>query len=1238
MGGLTAFFALYLSLAAWLVLIAWRLTLGANAGAQGVVWGYVAGGGVAFLALVLIRAMFFVRRGGNADNLEITAREQPRLFEFLHQLADAAGAPRPHRVFVSPRVNACLFYDLSVFNLFLPPRKNLEIGLGLVNVLTLGELRAVLAHEFGHFSRRTTAVGRWVYVALQVAAQLVARRDAPHRPARFLSGLDARLAWIGWLPRLLAWSIRSLVESAFSGVLMMQRALWREMELQADSVAVSLTGSNALIHALYRLQAADDAWERTLEFINGESSKRRATRDVFAIQRRIIGHLGPLLGTDDYGAAPPVPGEHPELHRVFAADPVQPPRMWSAHPLNHEREENAKRVYVETPIDARSAWELLEHRAGLREQVSASLLGVHDAGVAANTDSLNTLDRQWRRESYKPAYRGAYLDRSVVRHVAAREQLYAPRGAAAVGSSTLTELDALYPDSLAQDVERLRRLEREWSQLESLRERAPGGTIRYRGRPLMETALPRASREVERELAAQRAKLHEHDRRCRSAHRAAAAILGADWEAWLLGLGGVLHYAEHTEANLRDAHTALAGVLALESGAGRVSSKGTERVLVAAREVHGLLTQLYEHAGSLTLDASLLARLEAPGWRELLGELRLNAPDRNGLAEWLDAIDDWFDHATGLLAALGSAALEQLLEAEAVVARHLREGGDPGKAPGCSHLPEAYPTLHARSKRKQSSGPGWWTRFQDAEGTPAALARLWVAGTMVGGVLVLGFSVGAASVTVYNGLARPIRVSFGPQQLQLRAFSYARLEVAAGQRYRVEARSLQGNAIESFEATTDRGFVHHVYNVAGASPLVEWSAAYGKAQASPPRGLGAARWTRTAAQVVFGEPPRQVASQPGGSTRWVLSGYGEGMPGRLLAMLGDEAERRKLVVAHARWDSATSRYAMLWLSAAAELPEIASILALRLKEDPRDMLALRLEFDTAPEAARSAVCARQRALFGTTAGNRYLAIRCIRDKEARDAAYLKASAAAPQDGWLAFAAGQVHGEQARWQKALASLDIARRQIPALASSVVVDIIRLRRLLDDDVSRAIAEAKGSSELLDFLLGLENGEIPGDPPLKAYAELARGRLAQALQIARARPETEARVLRLAAASDGATEEMVSRALALDIARGIDRDTMWTSLALAARAQHDLAPYIRILGRHAGDARTPRMLEFLQILRRNGDPETAQKLLDGFSPELRAQAYSLGLVMLGEKAPAQWRVAAKRLLFASERPYFN
>ncbi len=178
MGGLGLFVLLYFFLSGWFIWTCYKLTFGgAMVGSDGFWSLVVAAACAAFLAVFMLKALFFVKHGGKSDDIEITIAEQPRLFAFLHRLADEAGAPRPHRVFLSPRVNAAVFYDLSIVNLIFPSKKNLEIGLALVNVLSLGELKAVLAHEFGHFAQRFDG-GR------ALGLHRPADRRARHRQAR----------------------------------------------------------------------------------------------------------------------------------------------------------------------------------------------------------------------------------------------------------------------------------------------------------------------------------------------------------------------------------------------------------------------------------------------------------------------------------------------------------------------------------------------------------------------------------------------------------------------------------------------------------------------------------------------------------------------------------------------------------------------------------------------------------------------------------------------------------------------------------------------------------------------------------------------------------------------------------------------------------------------------------------------------------------------------------------------
>ncbi|MGK4302038.1 M48 family metallopeptidase, partial [Klebsiella pneumoniae] len=84
--------------------------------------------------LYFIKNLFKFRRR-DPLYLEITEAEQPRLFAFVRQLCAETQAPEPARIVVSPEVNAGVFYAASFWSLFWPVRKNLHIGLGLVNCL-----------------------------------------------------------------------------------------------------------------------------------------------------------------------------------------------------------------------------------------------------------------------------------------------------------------------------------------------------------------------------------------------------------------------------------------------------------------------------------------------------------------------------------------------------------------------------------------------------------------------------------------------------------------------------------------------------------------------------------------------------------------------------------------------------------------------------------------------------------------------------------------------------------------------------------------------------------------------------------------------------------------------------------------------------------------------------------------------------------------------------------------------
>lgn len=1246
MGVLTLFVALYVALSSWFVATAIRLL---GAGTHAGLAGWLAAACAIFLSVFMIKALFFVQRGEANNGLEIKRADQPRLFAFLDRLADEAGAPRPHRVFLSPRVNAAVFYDLSILNLIFPSRKNLEIGLGLVNVLSLAEFKAVCAHEFGHFAQRSMAVGRWVYISQQIVGQIVARRDALDKFLQDVSHSDIRVAWIGWGMSAIVWSIRSLMDTVFRLVIIAQRALSREMEMQADLVAVSLTGSDALINALYRLDAADDAWNRTLDFCNGELTDKRMPEDAFAIHKRIIERMGQLHNDSGYGQ-PPAPAGDPAMHRVFQEEFAQPPKMWLTHPLNHEREANAKRVYVAGQGQASGAWDIFDDVPALKAQVTALIRGEAEAEPLASAQALATLDGQFDREHLNAAYRGMYWGRSAVRWAARPEEL-----SGEVAASTLqATLDGLYPATLADDLARLQNLKRERNMLDSVHKgllSAPGGRVRFRERDIPKKGIPQVVGELDREIEQIEYRLQEHDWRCRGAHRAAARLVGEGWEEYLDGLARILHFAEHCEADLRDAQGAAGHVVRIETAIRRVSSYGIERIMAASAQLHLVFERIAGFSdpanpdGTVGLDAVLAERLGVTDWPSLTGRHELSAPNRINIGQWLDVVDSWVGHWANALGRLRRTALDELLVAERKVAEAFRNRTPLPAAPAPSTAPKRYPVLLPGQERKREDRLGWWARFHTGDGMPATIARLLVAGGVVGLVLGAGGSIGDAQVVVYNGLGREITVKIGEQNpIGLQPFASTSVTIKPVRNLAVETRDTGGALIESFTEDTSGNFETYIYNVAAASPLLEWTAIYGTVSSVPERKISAARWRTTGATILFTEPPQSIQTRHGESgVRHVVSGLGDDPPGNLLEMSQSDAERKNEILQHARWDSPHSRHIVAWLEALSPLPENAAVLAERLTRDPGDIPALRAEQDATQGEAHRKLCERHEAAAAAAPANadrRYLADRCIGKRDERDRAFVEHHRRWPNNPWLANAASYSLLWGNRHREGVAAMESAMRREPAVASDLSIELARLRRLQEGRPNVLVADLGPSTKLLRNLIELEGGGPGPSPDLQAYLSLAQGKPDDAVRQARGTPYAQ-HVLRLAAASEGASPALIRQSLDQPNDPSLDTTSRWITAALAAREHRDpapyLAPYLAKLDAGGGNEMVAIQLDFFQRLR-NGDMAGASRQLDRLYPGPRGQSCATGVVFLGKNAPPAWRKEAKLLLFASERPYLR
>lgn len=150
--GIVFFVCLYLSLVALsvgFVSFCWEIAKGLLTTFIGIKSFLLALGLMAVSLMIfvfLIKFIFKRYKEENQYSIQVFEKDYPKLFQTIREVAEEVGTEFPAKVFLVHNVNASVSYNSSIWSLFLPVKRNLNIGLGLVNGLNVGEFKAVLAH------------------------------------------------------------------------------------------------------------------------------------------------------------------------------------------------------------------------------------------------------------------------------------------------------------------------------------------------------------------------------------------------------------------------------------------------------------------------------------------------------------------------------------------------------------------------------------------------------------------------------------------------------------------------------------------------------------------------------------------------------------------------------------------------------------------------------------------------------------------------------------------------------------------------------------------------------------------------------------------------------------------------------------------------------------------------------------------------------------------------------------
>lgn len=384
----------------------------------GNLWTLLLAIGLVVMALFIVIYLFkFIFKKTSFDQTgmnEINPADQPLLFDFIAKVAAETHTPLPRKVFLSSDVNAFVFYDSTFWSMFFPVRKNLNIGLGLVNCVTISEFKAILAHEFGHFSQRSMKLHSYVYHVNHIIHNLLYDNQGFGETLQRFANLTNVFALVGGLTVSVIRAIQFVLEKVYGIVTRRSMALSRQMEFHADAVAATVSGSAPLARALYRLDFAQSCYHRVLNIYNGWINSNRKGLNLFAHHAIVMNDLANELCLPVKHGLVTLTAEDVRKHhrtRVLVKD------QWASHPSTEDREVHLNRLAIEANEIDDSAWGLFSNAEKLQENVTHELYAQVKFKETPEVIDSNAFQKIIRenldRYTLPEPYRGYYDKRDV---------------------------------------------------------------------------------------------------------------------------------------------------------------------------------------------------------------------------------------------------------------------------------------------------------------------------------------------------------------------------------------------------------------------------------------------------------------------------------------------------------------------------------------------------------------------------------------------------------------------------------------------------------------------------------------------------------------------------------------------------------------------------------------------------------------------------------------------------------
>jgi Zn-dependent protease with chaperone function len=311
---------------------------------------------VAFTIVSVVKSIF-ARVSDEDPGIPVDLQRHHRFTEVIREVADRVGTRAVDEVYLTPHTEvAVLERGGFVRRLTGRAQRCLVLGVGALDGMKVAPFKAVLAHEYGHFSNRDTAGGR---VALSVRRSL------------FLTavGLAQRGAATWYNP---AWWFFIGFQRIF---LRISQGASRLQEVMADRIAAFAYGGEAFDRGLSHVI------RRTVEF----------DAHVNATLAEVVDNARPLANL--YRYAPETKPEASEIDEAVKKAFEEEPSPYDSHPKPADRIRWVRQLRTTIAAredDAVDVWDLFASRAEIEQRLTEEVRSrLAEQGVVVATEQAD---------------------------------------------------------------------------------------------------------------------------------------------------------------------------------------------------------------------------------------------------------------------------------------------------------------------------------------------------------------------------------------------------------------------------------------------------------------------------------------------------------------------------------------------------------------------------------------------------------------------------------------------------------------------------------------------------------------------------------------------------------------------------------------------------------------------------------------------------------------------------------